>query len=398
MKLPLRLALQTAFGLALVLPALAGEGSERASLLARAQALVQARDFDGALRAYDAAVALDPENTDARMQRALFHMALTGMVVAEQRARFTALARADLAFVAGARPDSVAAGVARDALAQLDGRILFPEPSIPCSEESDAARAEAEQLFGAGNFARALELYARAADLCPDDPALQVYCGDALHGLERYAEAGRHYRRALEIAPWMRSAHRFLAGTEWELGNGDAAVHHAVLAVVSDPTYEAGWARLREFCTARRRAFLRVYGVKARIAPKAGGTDIEIPVEDGDEDGPTQAWLAYAAAFAAETLPEDDAAPPSPLVLERRAVEGALAVLAELGAELDDFWKLFARARDACFLDEAILVHLMDESLAPTYVAYRAQHSDRLVEYVERLLVPALLPDSTQRR
>ena len=81
--------------------------------------------------------------------------------------------------------------------------------------------------------------------------------------------------------------------------------------------------------------------------------------------------------------------------VERAAVEVGLATAEELGQlDPDGFWSMMARASAAGHLDEAIFLHLLDESLVEEYVAYRADHAEALLTYL--LTVVVELPEEPE--
>ena len=207
--------------------------------------------------------------------------------------------------------------------------------------------------------------------------------------------------------------HRFLADTEWHLKDGDAAVHEAALAVVSDPAYEAAWASLRNYANVTGRGWKRVYGVKTLVAAsdskKGTGMDMSItlPVHEGiasDPDG--KGWIGYGAfkagAMSGTVVDHDasgkpvvkkvDASTLTALDVERIAVRTTLQSLVEVtastSAQPGPFWSMMTRADKAGFLDEAIFLHMLDEPLAKEYPTFREKNAARLVAYLETTIVP----------
>lgn len=371
-----------------------GAAEEQERLVGRATALwCDERDYDGALRAFDDAVALDPEHVETRMGRANYLYWLAGAATGDPT-RFRDRAIDDYQFVSRQEPDSRVAGVARDAIRSLLGTRLFPSASVLCSEEADAAAESASALWGAERFGEALDAYTRASELCPESARLRVYRADTLYALGRYEEAARGFRSAFEVDPWNREGHRFLADAEWRLAHREAALREVALAIVSDPTYEAAWASLRNLAEASGRDYLRLYREKATVAvfPEEDRTELTIP--PGVDDASEMAWIAYLTVRAAAIDERGlDVPDPDRLASERHAVEETLKILEEVSAsdpeaEQDPFWVQIARARDAGFLDEAIFLHLLEADLVPAYLDARAEGADRLVTYVLEHLVP----------
>lgn len=103
-----------------------------------------------------------------------------------------------------------------EALAALD-QALKADPGNPAGLVTQG-RVRAAQ----GEHARAIESFTRAAT-SGESAELHLELGTSLMALRRSAEAGEHFRRAVQLAPRSGDAHRRLG--EWLLANGqdDAA-------------------------------------------------------------------------------------------------------------------------------------------------------------------------------
>jgi tetratricopeptide (TPR) repeat protein len=397
----------------------------------RAQALLKKaihlwqgkQDYNGALRAYNEAVETDPDSLQIRLERAGFLEIVSGMVIEKDRDRFKRLAREDYEFITRRAPDSVAAGVARDGIARIEQRVLFPETSVSCPPGAKRAYDEAEERYHRRDMKAAVKRYATAADACPESAAILVSYADSYYLLKQYDRADRLFRKAIEIDPWDRKAHRFLADTENRLGHNEEALRQAALAIISDPTYEAAWASLRQLAGIQGRGWARIYGDKPRVTAgtdDAGKRKVAIALRDGPSPSATagsdrpggpgddaSVWTGYALFKAgvldgfiiepgADGIPVKRFVDPTAMTaleIERLAVRGGLTMLEEMSASSGNppgpFWSMMARADRAGFLDEAILIHLVDEGLVGDYLAYRDRHADRLLSYLETLMVPA---------
>jgi tetratricopeptide (TPR) repeat protein len=323
--------------------------------------LVQ-EDFIGALAKFNAAIEADPENIDSYLQRAHFFEVLAQLVEPAGRPKFEERARADFERIITADPESMVAGVARDGLTRISGGPFIETKTTRCPEAAGTTHARAQALYGAGQYAEAAVEYERATAGCPAAADWWVALGDTYYELEEYEQAKAHFVRALSVDRWNREAHRFLSDTYVQLGDDEAAVHQLVLAVVSDPTYEAGWSALRAYATAMGYTWKRVYGDR-KPAP-------------GNADG--AAWKIYAAAKS-KARERGDA---SALAVEREAVKAALGT-----APQGPFWSMLARADRAGFLDEAIFFHLLDTALASEYPTFRETKAERLRSYLETVIL-----------
>jgi tetratricopeptide (TPR) repeat protein len=335
-------------------------------------------DYTGALAKFNEAIDAEPKDNDARLQRAHFLEMLAVIVVPSDKAEFKMRAQSDYEQIAANDPDSVIAGMARDGLTRLAGGSLFAPKRVTCPKDAAEARARASSLAGARRFPEAAVEFEKAAAGCPEDVTTWVSFADSYYDMDDFGRAKELFVKALSVDPWNREAHRYLSDTELQLKNIDGAVHQLVLAVLSDPTYEAGWAALRSYTDAMDRKWNRVYGDR-RERP-------------GHADGAS--WEVYEAvkAKARDAHPGSGSA----LAIEREAVKAALqkarATESANAPGPGSFWSMMARADQAGFLDEAIFIHMPDAQLAAEYPAFREANAERLASYLKTVILSEGLP------
>ena len=88
----------------------------------------------------------------------------------------------------------------------LDVRARRPSRELPHPRDYVSLidiLAQGQSAFNAGRFDRALELYARCAELSPGTALFHDYQGKTCLKLRRFDDAARHYERALAIHPEM---------------------------------------------------------------------------------------------------------------------------------------------------------------------------------------------------
>lgn len=400
-------------------PAAAPDPARAAELVKLAnEAWHMKRDPNAAKRAWDDAVAAAPDDMMIRAKRGLFFEELAARVSDDkQKTWLKGLAEKDYREVIRREPDSVKAGVCRDGLQRLSNRRVLPETQVTCAPEAIATFDEAEALFNASRHEEAIAKFRRAADDCPASAVIWTAFADTYYMKRDYAMAKSLFERALEADPWKRDARRFLADTETRLEHLDAARRQAAFAVIADPTYEAAWSTYQDLAQGTGREWHRRWSEKVTVTAERDGkkkwkSNISLPdtlLTDGGAD--MAPWLSYGMVLAGvltgtfdlEGKPQAkknaQPVPATPFQQQRAAVVAALEVLGEVGAEVDGkavepkkepgrFWSMMKRAQDAGFLDEAIYVHLLDEGLAPEYVAFRKDRSERLVEYLETVIAP----------
>lgn len=350
------------------------ERPDAESLVREAKALwYMEKDYTGALAKFNAAVDADPEDNDARLQRGYFFEVLSVIAVQESRAEFKERAKDDYQHISDADPDSLVAGTARDGLKRLSGEAFFEPKPVDCPEAAAEIHARGDDLYGARRFADAIMEYEKATAGCPRAAAWWVDLADSHYVLGDYESAEQLFVKALAIDPWNREAHRFLANTELQLGDREAAMHQLTLTVVSDPSYEAGWSALQMYAAALGRKWNRVYGGRTAEPPSFERAS----------------WIAYRSAMASARASHGGST--SALAVERAAVKSALEVARQAEgsspAGTRSFWSMMARAERSGFLDEAIFIHLLDAELAVEYPEFRRTNGTRLASYLETMLM-----------
>jgi tetratricopeptide (TPR) repeat protein len=140
-------------------------------LLAKSLAAQQKGDYQGALQLLNQAVQTYPDSLPARMRRLAFLEQIQGRGGNEEANRWIEGALVeDLKALARLAPDGREGGIARDALAKIEGRELFPAPKVSCPDEAAVAMTEAERLLNARKIRESLPFYRKAVEVCPDEP------------------------------------------------------------------------------------------------------------------------------------------------------------------------------------------------------------------------------------
>ena len=130
--------------------------------------------------------------------------------------------------------------------AHRDGRLDEAERDYRATLAADPAHIDALHMLGVlrhqqGQHAEAADLVRRAADLRPDDAALQLNLGNALKALGQLDGAIERFRNALTLSPTFALAHYNLGNAYSSLGrHEDAALSfsHAVRLQPGDaPSY-----------------------------------------------------------------------------------------------------------------------------------------------------------------
>jgi len=303
-------------------------------------------------------------------------------------------------------PEGMSAAVARDAMATINGTRALPDRTYSCPEVAVTAYTRAEEHFVAGRLQESLVNYEAALQSCPENADYWIHYGDAFFHLADYPRAKEFFLEGVKRDLWNRAGHRFIADTEAHMGNGLEAYHRSVLAVVSDPTYEAGWQFLREVTTRGGGKWNRVRAVKPNITTDTTGKPT-ITLGGPPGEGNLACWMSYGlihwsqleADRTGQPIGSIQAGVGTALQREEKRVDEALILYDKLTSEKpgvnSDFWRHMFDARRAGFLTEAIFINLIDRNLAFEYVTYRDDNWKRLAEYIETLIAP--LPASDTR-
>lgn len=366
-----------------------------------ASRLRRAGDLTRARATLDAGIGDWPDDASLRIARSEL---LQNVLPATQRNDRPALlqtAETDLDAAIRIEPEGPFGGIARDRLRELHGRVLFAPRVFDCPAETHQTERIAHEAFMSGATAEALTRYEAALQGCPDNAHLRVRYGTALFTAGDLAGARRQLLEALQGDAWNRIGHRFLTGVYLRTGDRPAAYRSAMMSVLSDPTYNAGWTALREVTQSLGGRWHWQPSVRAVVTKGDNGKPhVVFPSEFRHHtEGLKSFWLALALAEGAEfggatsfggRALRPDAA--TALDRDRARLEVALdfgeKIAKESPAKDSRLRRVFDAARRQGFLDEAIFVHLLDERLAREYPAFRERRFERLVKYLSTFVAP----------
>ena len=359
-------------------------------------------DIQAAWKGFQSAVEADPTNPEARASRATFLITVAeGISDPKSQKAAREVARADYQFIIHAAPESKLAALARDALAVLEDRALLPEREFPCPEAARKEQAQAHQLFMGRRYRAATPHYQRVIELCPDNAHIWVQYGHSLFLAGDFERSKKLLLEGLKKDEWNRAGHRFLAELEAALANWEAAYHIAILAVISDPTYEVGWTLLRDITKQIGGQWNRVVNQRPTVQMGPDGNpQVILPFHvDKIPKGEATFWVGLGLVEASEMkeartrpAPAQGEAGSNPLDKERRRVEKNLEycryVISQDPSKDSKTFRIMEDAQKAGFLTEAMFIHLLNKPLADEYVRFRQKHRDRLVEYIKTMVAP----------
>lgn len=245
--------------------ALAREPNNTEALLIKGQLRRAARDFPGALANYDKAIAAEPRSLRARLERADFLIGQnqTEKASADVEAVLKAVPRNQMAlyykalitarsnnldgaaqilqslpaeFLASHQPAQYLAGV----VAYQRGQYAQAEDHFRKTLAAVPGHVQSRKLLGSTYLQmnepeRALNALSPALQLAPEDPQLLGLMGTANMRLGRFAEAAELFDRGSDAAPNNPALRTQLAITQMQLGQSDQAIKELEATLERDP-------------------------------------------------------------------------------------------------------------------------------------------------------------------
>jgi tetratricopeptide (TPR) repeat protein len=277
------------------------------------------------------------------------------------------------------------------------------------SPEAQASMKEAEAAFAREDVAAALKLYEKAATIDPKwyDPAL--YTGDMYFRLKDATNASIWFQKAIHIDPDRDTAYRYWGDALFKSGARDEAKAKYEQAVVAEPYARPSWLSLQQWATVTKTplALPRVNVPKYTTTPD--GVLQPDPGLDGDaarSSGRTS-WLAYETCrvkhggnvrnFSFATGADGSTHPNGYYHSLAEEYECLRATLADVRAHmvdgtvteqgLDPSIKTVLQLDKDGVLQCWIVLNDADQGIRFDYAAFRNEHRDQLVAYIDRYIV-----------
>jgi tetratricopeptide (TPR) repeat protein len=269
-------------------------------------------------------------------------------------------------------------------------------------QQVQAAMDRGEASFAQGNFEQAIEEYSRALEMDPKLYLAAVYVGDMYFRLKQVANAGKWFARAAQIDPDQEIAYRYWGDALLQAGRVGEARSKFFEGLAANPYSPASWGGLNGWIKATH---LDYKNVKINLPPAPtvdakGGTVITVdPSALGKEDNSGAAWLSYSmerSLWRSTKFPKE-----FPQEKEYRhslkEEAGALSLAAAVFEELqpkeksknpDPSLRLLSQLKADGLIEAYVLLILPDEGIQTDFPAYRAEHRDKLIQFLDNYLVP----------
>jgi len=191
--------------------------------------------------------------------------------------------------------------------AHRDGRLDDAERDYRATLDSDPVHVDALHLLGVlrhqqGQHAEAAELVRRAADLRPQDAALQLNLGNALKALGQLDGAIERFRNALTLAPTFPMAHYNLGNAYATLGRHEDAADAFRRSLELQPADASSHNNLGNALHAlgQHEEAIAAFEQALTLRPGHAGAHNNLGMALNALDEPEQAIAQFRAALAAE--------------------------------------------------------------------------------------------------
>jgi tetratricopeptide (TPR) repeat protein len=262
--------------------------------------------------------------------------------------------------------------------------------------------ATAEAAFAKGDFDAALAGYTSVAAQDPSSYEARLFAGDIYFRKHDAEHAAEWFEKAIGVDPNRETAYRYWGDALLNDGKYEEALPKFVDAVVAEPYQSRTWNGLAQWA-GRAGATVSAPAIKLPKAPQPqnqadGKSGVAVSVDPESLKNPNSgaAWLTYSLTRAlwrnekfAKAYPQEKDYRHS-LAEEVDALTATLTMLDSLKVAddaLDPSLRALAQLRRDNLIEAFVLLNAADSGIARDYAAYRAEHREKLRDYVEHHLV-----------
>jgi tetratricopeptide (TPR) repeat protein len=269
------------------------------------------------------------------------------------------------------------------------------------NKEVEAAMASGEAAFARADWDAAIQGYSRALELDPKLYLAAVNIGDTYFRLKNWQAAGEWFSRAIKIDPDQEVAYRYWADALMAEGKMKEAREKFIQGVVAYPYAKTSWVGLNGWLSRNHLAYKKV-SIQVPQGPTTGAkgeTVINIDPASLGKDGSGEAWMAYSIQRAlwkneefAKQFPGEKNYRHT-LKEEVESLSGVVTVFTEIQDKKkvknpDPSLVMLAQLKNEGVLEAYILLVRPDNDIARDYYPYQAAHRDKLVQFVDKYIVP----------
>ena len=275
------------------------------------------------------------------------------------------------------------------------------EISYTQNTEAQAAMARGEAAFAKADWENAIKEYSRALELDPKLYIAAVTAGDTYFRLKQFDTAGEWFNKAIQIDPDQEIAYRYWADALMADGKMKAAREKFIQGAVAFPYAKTSWTGLNSWLSRNHLAYNKI-SIQLPQAPTTNDKGDSVITLDpgnlGKKDG-GEAWMVYPMErvlwknekFAKE-FPQEKTYRHS-LNEEVSALSLVVTVFAENQQRKkiknpDPSLVTLTQLQNEGLLEPYVLLVKADNGIAQDYLAYRNQHRDKLIQFVDKYVVP----------
>ena len=268
--------------------------------------------------------------------------------------------------------------------------------SFSSRQEADEALLRGDQAFAKGDFPAAIEGYKRALTLDPNLYQAPLFLGDVYYKMNRPEEAGQWYATAIKMYPDRETAYRYWGDVLMKTGKMAEARSLLIDAIVAEPYNRAPWTGLGQWANA---AHVKIAPPQIPIPDvKTGDNGQSKATLDPTGDG-SETWILYI--LVRTSWPQAKFRPAFPNEMEYRhslaeETEALLAVANRASAgvkqgkikSLQPGLEVLVKLADKGLIEAFVLITRPDRGIAQDYPGYRAEHREKLREYLSAFVIP----------
>jgi hypothetical protein len=281
------------------------------------------------------------------------------------------------------------------------------------SAKAQGLYAQAEQAFAQKNYAAAAPLYVKAAQADPQWYVPALNAGDSYFHLKEWKSANQWYAKAVAIDPERETAYRYWGDELFAAGDRMGAKAKYVDAVIAEPFTGATWSKLQEWARVTQTPFVIIRVKRPEFTSQNGALKVDASLETESGDG-RSSWLVYQRVRAAHgataagqltmagtagangeftptgyvhTLSEEMDALNAMLADVKQKIAAGTLTEAKLDPGIKDMLTL----QRLGYLEPFVVLNFHDAGLRHGYPAYRAQHRDLLVKYLNNVVAPGVM-------
>jgi tetratricopeptide (TPR) repeat protein len=270
-------------------------------------------------------------------------------------------------------------------------------------KEVDAAMNRGEAAFARGEWESAIKEYSHAFELDPKLYLAAVDLGDTYFRLKEMTKAGEWFATAIQIEPNAEVAYRYWGDALLAEGKMKESRDKFIQGLVASPYKQTSRAGLNNWAS-RNNVKLKDISIKLPQAPTVGANgNINITLDaanlDKKDDPAGAAWLMYSmerALWHTEKFSKDYPQEKNyrhSLKEEASALTAVATVFDELQQKKkarnpDPTLVFLTELKSQGLIEAYVLLIKPDAGIAQDYAAYRATNRDKLVQLVDKYVVP----------